>query len=333
MIITDLFDEVLMRPLAEGANRLAIVSGYATSAMAFHHLEKIKTEGFSAKVDLIVGMCVQDGLSMSNHRGFQKIVTDDFAGDFSCSYLYKRPAVHSKVYVWLKDNKPVECFTGSANYSQIAFGRLQREILTTCDPSIGFEYFNALTPETVFCDNLEVESLVTVYSDSQYNQRFTRTPDSERDDQIIAADEEYETDDILHCVRVSFLNKHGDLPEGASGLNWAFRPGKPRNNLNEAYIQLPPAVYKSDFFPIRGTHFTVLTDDGKSLICTRAQKDERGHAIETPQNNGLLGEYFRHRLGLPYGSRVTKDDFLRYGRSDVEFCKIDNETFEMDFSV
>ena len=49
--------------------------------------------------------------------------------------------------------------------------------------------------------------------------------------------------------------------------------------------------------------------------------------------NGLLGEYFRHRLKLPYGSKVTKLDLLNYGRTDVAFCKIDDETFEMDFSV
>lgn len=333
MIVQNLFDEVLVRPVGAGADRLAIVSGYATSAMAFHHLERIKNEGLSVKVDLIVGMCVQDGLSLSNHKGFQKIVADDFAGDFTCSYLYKRPPVHSKVYVWLKDGKPVECFMGSANYSQTAFGKLQREILTSCDPDLGFDYFNALNPETIFCDNLDAESLITIYSDAQYYQRFTKTPDNEKDDRVIATDEDKDSDAILRCVKVSFLDKNGNLPDGASGLNWAFRPAKHRNNLNEAYIQLPPVVYKSDFFPLRGTHFTVLTDDGKSLICTRAQKDEKGHAIETPQNNGLLGEYFRHRLGLPYGSKVSKDDLLNYGRTDIEFCKIDDETFEMDFSV
>jgi hypothetical protein len=69
------------------------------------------------------------------------------------------------------------------------------------------------------------------------------------------------------------------------------------------------------------------------LIGTRAQKDETGYAIETPQNNGLLGEYFRHRLGLPSGLKVSKDDLLRYGQPDIEFCKIDDETLEMDFSV
>lgn len=333
MITENLFEEVLMNPVENGADRLLVVSGYATSAMAFHHLDRLRKRGYDTKVDLIVGMSIQDGLSLSNHRGFQKIVTDDFADDFTCRYLYVRPPVHSKIYVWLEKNRPVQCFAGSANYSQTAFGKLQREVLTHADPHSGYDYFNSLNPQTIFCENLDVEGLITIYSDDQYQQRFAKIVDAERDEQIIATDEEDAVDDILRCVKVSFLDKEGNLPEGASGLNWAFRPGKPRKNLNEAYIQLPPVVYKSDFFPLRGNHFTVLTDDGKSLICTRAQKDERGHAIETPQNNGLLGEYFRHRLGLPYGSKVTKEDLLNYGRTDIEFCKIDDETYEMDFSV
>jgi len=116
-------------------------------------------------------------------------------------------------------------------------------------------------------------------------------------------------------------------------MNLFFRPDRHRKDLNAAYIQLPPNVYRSDFFPIRGTHFTILTDDGKSLICTRAAKDEIGHQIETPHDNQLLGEYFRNRLGVEYGERVTKADLDLYGRTDVTFCKIDDETFEMDFSV
>jgi hypothetical protein len=44
-----------------------------------------------------------------------------------------------------------------------------------------------------------------------------------------------------------------------------------------------------------------------------------------------LGEYFRHRLGLPSGALVTKEDLIRYGRTDVEFYKIDDETYYMNF--
>ncbi len=333
MITTDLFNEVLVAPVKAGSERLLIVSGYATSAMAYHHLDKLRRFGLSAKIELIVGMCVQDGLSLSNHRGFQKVANDDFAGQFKCSYLYKRPPVHSKVYLWLRGNKPVYSFAGSANYSQNAFGRFQREVLTPCDPEISHEYFQSLSADTIYCDHLEAADLITIYSDQQYKDRFLKQPEAEKDDFVTVGKQPGTGDEILQCVSVSFLDKNGDVPSGASGLNWGLRPDGHRKDKNAAYIQLPPSVYKSDFFPIRGTHFTILTDDGKSLICTRAAKDERGHQIETPQDNELLGTYFRHRLNVGYGVRVTKEHFEKYGRTDVTFCKIDDETFEMDFSV
>lgn len=100
---------------------------------------------------------------------------------------------------------------------------------------------------------------------------------------------------------------------------------------NQAYIKLPSSVYKTDFFPPVAVHFTVLTDDNKVLICTRAQQN--GKAIHTPHNNSLIGEYFRHRLGIPSGDPVTKENLLDYDKTDIDFYKIDDETYFMDFSV
>ncbi len=42
MVTKNLFDKVLIDPVKNGANKLYIVSGYATAAMTFHHLETIK---------------------------------------------------------------------------------------------------------------------------------------------------------------------------------------------------------------------------------------------------------------------------------------------------
>ena len=124
------------------------------------------------------------------------------------------------------------------------------------------------------------------------------------------------------------MDRDGNVPE-TSQLNWGQRMGR---EPNQAYFQLKPEVYKSDFFPVKGIHFSVLTDDGKTLVCTRAQKDERGHAIETPHNNSLLGEYIRFRLGLKNGEKVTLQDLLNYGRTTIDFYKVDDESYFMDFS-
>lgn len=333
MITTNLYNQVLFNPAKAGANKLLIISGYATSAMAFRHLDELKNEGLNVTVKLIVGMCVQDGLSLSNHKGFQKIACEEFPESFQCSYLYKRPPVHSKVYLWLKDSQPVVAFAGSANYSQFAFSKFQREILTSTDPLAVFDYFKDISADSIYCENLEVEDLISIYSDEQYRQRFTAQPDEEKDDATTLKREDDLGGSVLNQVTVSLLDRHGEVPKGASGLNWGLRPDDHRKDVNAAYIQLPPSVYRSDFFPVRGTEFTILTDDGKSLHCERKSKDTDGQQIVTPRRNQSLGEYFRKRLGVKSGERIVTADLKRYGRTDVVFRKIDDETFEMDFSV
>ncbi len=105
------------------------------------------------------------------------------------------------------------------------------------------------------------------------------------------------------------------------------------SNINNNLIYLPKKYWDTDFFPEYDWYFTVNTDDDKILFCTRAQKDSQGHAIETPHNNSLLGEYFRHRLGVANGKLITLNDLTNYGRTDIDFYKVDEENYFMDFSI
>ncbi len=331
MITKNLFDKVLIDPVKNGADTLYVVSGYATAAMTFHHFDSLKKEyRKQIRINLIVGMCPYDGLSLSNHKAFQQLAGADFPDHFKCSYIVNAPQVHSKAYAWFQGEKPVSGFIGSANYTQNAFSKSQRELLISCDPKLGLDYFKSLISDSVYCTHNEIENYIEIYRDTYYSRR--KKEQLERQGLPLITSERADLQD-LPAVKISLLDRHGNIQKTA-GLNWGFRQDKvSRRNKNEAYIQLRPEVYKSDFFPTRSIHFTVLTDDNKTLICTRAQKDEHGHAIETPHNNSLIGEYFRNRLGLPNGAFVTKDDLLRYGRTDVDFYKVDDETYFMDFSV
>ena len=84
------------------------------------------------------------------------------------------------------------------------------------------------------------------------------------------------------------------------------------------------------FLPEKTFTFTLLTDDNETLDCT-VQQDGR-KASSTTNDNSLLGKYFRGRLGVESGSLVTKDDLIRYGRTDFSLRKLDDETFFLDFS-
>lgn len=324
MISKELYKKVLIDPAKDGADKLFIVSGYATSAMAFHHLQDLKSINEEIVVKLIVGMCPSDGLSLSNHRGFQKLVNEDYIDKFFCSYIYRGEPVHSKAYIWIKSNKYLMSFVGSANYTQNAFQERNREILVKHTIDDVFGYYMEIDGDSIFCTHNDAENFVKIYNDRAY-RKIKATGEIETP--AIKAGEIPK--DELESITVSFLDRDGDLPS-RSGLNWGQRPEAHREP-NQAYIRLESSIYRSNYFPSIGEHFTVLTDDNKTLICSRAQAN--GKAIHTPHNNSLIGIYFRNRLGIPLGNPVTKDDLISYGRTNVTFLKIDGETYYLDFSV
>ena len=126
-------------------------------------------------------------------------------------------------------------------------------------------------------------------------------------------------------TRILLLDESGNVQYG---LNWGIRE---KRDHNQAYLQLLPEIWKSNFFPTKGIYFLCRTDDGDCFALNRAQKNEYGTAIQTPENNAILGLYIRKRLGLESGVEITKDAIVNYGRCDIEFFKIDNRHYEMSY--
>lgn len=325
MITENFLQEILIKPLELNADELRIVSGYASAAMVFRHFEEA-SNAFpnlnDLKIHLVIGMTSRDGVSEPDHKNYIKFMESDFKDRFTCSYIYDDKPIHSKVYAWLRNGRPIKAFMGSCNYSQAAFINCsQKEIAYECNADEAYQYHLSQLPNTIFCNHQDAESLLDLY---KYNVRAITQPREHHEsnhtsNQII---------DGLEKVTVSLVDRTGIVPE-RSQLNWGQRDGR---EPNQAYFQLSPDVWRSEFFPKRGIHFSVLTDDNKTLVCTRAQKNEYGCAIETPHNNSLLGEYIRYRLGLSNGQKVILDDLTRYGRTSIDFYKVDDENYFMDFS-
>ncbi len=318
MIINNLLSPILINPIKHGASELLIVSGYASATMAYKHLEALKNMRLSAKVKLIIGMTERDGISRSNHMAFKRLVEKDYKTKFECRYIFKSPAVHSKVYTWLKKKDPFIGFVGSANYTQNGFG-LQRECMEVNDPIEGLNYYSSLIQDSIDCVDDNIESVIDVYDDVK---GFTRKGigKSKRS----KMDKNFKID--LPSVTVSILDKKGSMPE-VSGLNWGQRD---KREKNQAYIRLDSNIYKTKFFPPVGVRFTILSDDNEIFVSTRAQQN--GKAIHTPENNSIFGKYFRRRLNVPLGQAITLANMLKYGRTNITFYKIDDESFFMDFS-
>lgn len=305
MLTDALFEEVLIAPAArKGMNRLQIVSGFATASMADKHMEKLKEFDQRVGIELIVGMPKRGGIERAQHRALQRLATErPYEMEFSCCYVLEGAPVHAKTYCWLSGDKPQIAFMGSANYTLTAFGRSQIEAMTDADAQSAASFYAQTHRRTINCLSDGIESKINLIETKR----------------VVA-------DDGKERINLSLLDRRtGDTPE-KSGINWGQRP---KRDANQAYINIPADIGNSDFFPERGSPFTVLTDDGFSFIMVRAQ--DGGKGLHTTQNNALLGEYLRARMGVESGEYVTRQHFDEYGRTDVTFIKIDEETYWLDF--
>ncbi len=316
MITDDLFNEVLVKP-SKQFNKLKIISGYASPAMANKHIERIAN---NISIDLVVGMTPTDGIGRGGHKGFQTLSTD--LARFKCNYVITPPSVHIKSYIWLKDETPQLAFTGSGNYSQNAFFGGTKESFAVDDPNHCNALFEAVRTNSISCLNNDIEARVKFYDELYKRNGLIRALEAAQ------ATEVPENTQYEDCHTLTLLSTRDGETHTQSGLNWGQRPGREKN---QAYIPVPATVARSGFFPNRANHFTLITDDGQSFDCVIAQDGDK--AIETTKNNSILGRYFRERMGLPLGIYLTRQHLEAYGRTDVKICKIDDETYFMDFSV
>jgi hypothetical protein len=305
MIARNIYENVLMKPIEDGADHLSIVSAWASPSMASEHIYGIaETPKRDISIDLIIGMTPVFGIDSVVHNGFVSLMGS--RRGFSCSYIMESYApVHSNIYIWTRRQEPMIAFAGSADYTQESFYERRADVLIPCDAKTAVDYFNKLIEITVYCTHDAVEECVTIREPLQHGMLL---------------------DSGLPQATCALVSNDGEVP-AVSGLNWGQRAHR---NPNEAYIAVPAAVYRSDFFPEPPAHFTVWTDDGKEFICRRAQ--DHGKALECPAGNSLIGEYFRNRLGVPSGQPVHTNDLINYGRTSVDFYKVDTYSFYMDFS-
>lgn len=322
MVLKDIAKTILFKPLSHDVNELYIVSGYATPTMLSWYIKNLyhKTQT-PIRIHLLVGMVPFDGISVSVHEGFIQLVRGEQPQEIAkleCSYIYDSPAVHSNVFIWAKDGSPVLAFSGSANFVQSSFvGRHRQEVMNECNPQEALEYYQSLIDRSIYVHHAEVEEYVVIHP----THAVLDLENTLIEGFDLMAQDGYQT------VTLSLITRSGE-PGKRSGLNWGQRP---RRNPNEAYISLPSKIAKSGFFPLEKRHFTAITDDRHQLILRIEQQNDK--AITTPARNSDLGEYFRNRLGLANGAYVTRADLDHYGRTDVVFLKLDEETYYMDFSV
>lgn len=323
-MLSDAQLQQILLPPSEQARRLLILAGYGSPAMVHRHLELLENHGREdVVVELVLGMVAQDGVGRAAHREYRRLQT---SGRFSCQYIIDRPPVHTKLYIWVDAfGNPISAWLGSANYSQgalLTYGTL--EALDTTLPVPALEYFHEVSSRSVSCLDDNIEARVAIVDDLRLYRPGRRQVAAQPPAPVAGQRPELAG---LDSVSLSLLQANGEIHQ-KSGLNWGQRDGRDRN---QAYIPVPSNVARAGFFPPRGVHFTMITDDGEAFDCAIAQDGDK--AIESTESNAILGRYFRDRLGVASGTFVSKQDVEAYGRTNVVIYRLDDETFYMDFSV
>ncbi|MFS0667995.1 restriction endonuclease PLD domain-containing protein [Peribacillus frigoritolerans] len=313
----NIFNGVLVEPYKLGKRTLKVLTGYASSAFVYHVLETLP----EVKLELIIGMANKDGINRWDHEEFKRICND--TNRMAVYYYTGNPPIHSKVVTWNQEDSTTDklIFTGSANFSWNGF-RDYQEIMVETDPQYTNSIFNIT--EIIECTDPNVEQHIQLNDISMNRQRQIFIPQQTEAIGNVPIDPSN-----LEFVDVSLKMYNGNDVHEKSGLNWGQRPGR---EPNQAYIPVKREIHKNnpDFFPDTKEEFTIITDDGKSLICVMAQDNRK--AIETCRNNSILGIYFRGRLGVPAGQKVESAALSTYGRDSVRIYKINKETYFMDFS-
>ena len=130
----------------------------------------------------------------------------------------------------------------------------------------------------------------------------------------------------------------------AGGLNWGYSEIAHVRRF-DAYIPIHIGTIRSnlDFFRSRDLTNTVLTfiwDDGTEMSGmfegTQVNLEDGltyPKQISSHPHKDILGRYIRSRLGVPEDRRITLEDLINYGRTDISIEHISDNRYSLDFHI
>lgn len=334
LIAEALFQEVLLNQIEDPRNtKLLVVAGYATPVMASRLLTEFSTRKRDISIELVVGMVGAEGIRQDYHDGFLQL-QETHRGKLRVSYTTQNRSIHHKLYIWMREDIPALAFMGSSNFTQSGFlinpnRPYHGEILTETAPMAAYQEFSRIESASVVSTFVGIEEEILIYSETNAPQRHVAVFDENLNEDSLEGFESV----ILSLVALtnSGASKKGH-PHDRWGLNWGQRANRDRNQAN---IIIAKRVHKDSpgFFPAGRAHnrpqFQITTDDQKSLFCILAEDGNK--SLQSVPSNSLMGEYFRSRLGVASGERVTIDDLRRFGTRFVKIYKTEEDHFHMVF--
>ncbi len=317
MLYTKNLEEIIFhRHEIHQTDELVVLSGY----LGPRPVERLQELPFNSKV--IYGMYGAEGIKPSLHSSL--IAIQNRVDNLNI--YYSQLPVHSKCYVWRRKGEIIHALIGSANFSVNGLTTPFREILaeTTYDTFEPLnDYISHVLNNSISCLEVGMERVV-------------------------------ETNIQADVCRVSLLGRDGEV-QNAAGLNWGQNPNN-HTKPNDAYIAIRTSHIRDypNLFPPKQVNplendtrgkinrhndsIEIIWDDGLTMegLLEGSQPVE---GIVYPKQissfpvKAQLGEYIRHRIGVPYGQPVRRHHLERYGRTDVDISLVGDGVYQFDFSI
>lgn len=327
---------VLDRHLHNGAEELIILSGYIGPLP----VERLAQRQIRSKV--IWGTLAEDKQTFAKvHHDKYKAITADTSN--STEVLYKDLYDHSKIYCWLKNNKPIEILTGSANFSNRGLKGANRESLFGVKPDDYSTVHNYLRAA------LNGSILSSIHPGPILSSSVPTKPVISRASTML--DSVVSTSPQIADV---YLGGRGRKMQDAAGLNWGHGRGHNSKDCGELRLRSDLIRAIPGLFPNNGINLNlgsgqshrntkenaeIIFDDGFVLDASfEGQGGNAGNGqvyykqlTSFPKKN-VFGAYFRMRLGLGQFDKITDQDLVNYGRDSIRLELIGEGMYYADFS-
>ena len=231
---------------------------------------------------------------------------------------YPTIAIHSKIYIWKKNNTIIGAFCGSANFSSNSLLKINRDVLLDVDKDDYTklnEYQNLIQNSSIRCKDYLIEK------------------------------ESNETDECLD----SEICTSSPLFGNASKINWGHSPNG-HVNKRDSYISVrkkdirnypklfPPKEGNAGLGYADNEPIEVIWDDGSSMVCLlEGSQTINGmrypNKISSYGSKKIIGDYIRKRMNILPGTFVSESDFHAYGRNNIEISLISDNVYYFNFEL
>lgn len=293
--------------------------------------------GFSAELNLIVGMHYFEGFSYGQYDALKNLANILQCQNLGNVYLASSVKYHGKVYLFETHEQQKISILGSSNLTKInPIERIYDTDVITDDYSFTNDVYEFLSE----LKNKNCEPI----SNLDNNRIKILPPNDLFEDYLSVSKVSSNRLAEIQSKKTSICFEIPLKTEEKSNLNCYF--GKGRKNFSNGSI-LPRPWYEVELivgkditslsgYPKTNTDFKVITDDGYEFKCKTSGDFSKN--FRSADDLKILGRWLKGRMenkkSLNIGEKVTTETFQKYGRNTVTFTKTSEpDTWLLDFGV